>query len=291
LAAQSAQNNQATFNLVVDQNVLATWQAQAVANQAKLSTPMSQYGINREPWVFATFDAIRNVTNQITTTGQESALPNINPSTAGYNNSANTIFWTASPKSITWQINQRGSEEKNKSGTVLHVWRDRTRRTDYDDPKINIHFQTGSIYPTFDGNQKQQISTGLNNFYQFLELVDAPKISATGEPNVIHILYRSAIFPSMVLTGFFDPQVVVQFTDDSQNPWQVTGWSANFTIYSSTPKFRSFSELRNKFMQDGLLLEPNFNQIQASQNQPRVTPAQAATGNNSAITNAINSIF
>jgi hypothetical protein len=208
------------------------------------------YGVTRRPWVFATFDDIRKA--------------GISPNDAASGNlfGPNSIMWAANPKSVTWQISQRGSESKNKSGTVLHVYRDRIRQSDYDDPKLNIQFQSGSILPQLNNATNPStkpgdtppdgISYGLNNFYQFLQLVDQPKISSTGDANVIHILYRSRIFPSIVITGFFDPQVVVQFTDDSQNPAQINGWSANFTVYSTTPKLKKFSDLLSMFTKEGL---------------------------------------
>jgi len=202
------------------------------------------YGVSRLPWIFTTFDDVRKA----------GGLSGLNPNSKG----SNAIFWAANPKSVSWQIGQRGSEEKNKSGTVLHVWRDRKRGTDYDDPKLTFNFQTGNIMPQAQDAASPlipplptQISSGLNNFYQFLQLVDAAKISKTGQPNLIHILYRSRIFPSMVLTGFFDPNMVVQFQDDSQNPFTVTGWSATFTVYSTTPRLNNFKELTRQFEQEG----------------------------------------
>lgn len=222
------------------------------------------YGINRLPWIFTTFDALTNAKdNASVTAAQINALaaggvapPQIASGKPDFNS---TIIWTANPKSVTWSVSQRAVEAKNKSGTVLHVWRDKTRKSDYDDPKLSITFNSGNIMPQSDNATVTDrlpgikgISYGLNNFYQFLALVDRPKISASGQANLIHILYRSYIFPEIVLTGFFDPQMVVNFSDDSSNPFQVNSWTANFTIYSTTPRLQDYGALFQAFQQDGL---------------------------------------
>ena len=104
-------------------------QAQA-ADRLSTPTPGSNpYGVVRQPWVFATF---ADLTNQDTIAQQLRQNQGVPPG---------AIVWYANPKSVDWTINQRGSEAKTKSGTVLHIWRDRLRRTDFDDPKINITFQ------------------------------------------------------------------------------------------------------------------------------------------------------
>lgn len=267
----NVQNGSAQFTPVQTRAEFESWIAQNRKKQADQSTNLNQYGMDREPWIFTTFETISNTTDLL----NQSLTGN------GYNSSANLIYWTANPRSISWQISQRATEEKNKSGTVLHVWRDRLRGTDYDDPKITIQFQSGSIHPIIDSTG-QKISPGHNNFYQYLELVDSPKIAKSGEANLIHILYRSTIFPSLVITGFFDPQMVVQFTDDSQAPFQVSGWSANFTIYSTIPKLKSWQELRDRFEADGLIrLNGNFNTDSRDHTKEpkRTTIADYGTGN------------
>lgn len=256
------------FNAGLSQAQLETFIATNQQKQQNQATTLSQYGIDREPWIFTTFDVI-------TSAAQFPA--------SGVNSASDPLFWTASPKTVGWSISQRASEDKNKSGTVLHVWRDRTRGTDYDDPKINMQFQSGSILPVLSQGGTPTIAPGLNNFYQFLELVDKSKISINGEPNVIHILYRSNIFPSMVITGLFDPQMVVQFTDDSDNPWKVSSWSANFTIYSTIPKFRSFSELQSRFQSSPPRLDGNFS-VTSTQ---KVAPDAGFTGNLNGTTRAL----
>lgn len=212
------------------------------------------YGVPRQPWIFATFDNLVGTNLQNGINAQEE----LQTDNKGSNQNSKQIIWYANPKSVDWVMSQRGTESKTKSGTVLHIWRDRLRRTDYDDPKITMTFQTGSIIPGFSnalspstlkGVPDQELPPGLNDFYKFLELVDASKIK-NGQANLIHILYRSRIFPSMVLAGFFEPQSVVKFSDSSDNPFQVNSWSATFTIYKTVPRLNSWQELANQFKQE-----------------------------------------
>jgi hypothetical protein len=221
------------------------------------STTNNIYGVNREPWIFAVFEDLigapdlSNIENPPQTTF-DTVVQSIQVT-----DSQKALFWVANPKSVSWQINQRGTEVKNKSGTVLHIWRDRTRNSDFDDPKITMQFQSGNIMPntgdatSFSQNQLG-ISGGLNNFYDYLKLVDRSKLTTDGKANLVHIFYRSRIFPSLILTGFFDPQAVVQFTDDSQNPFQVSSWQATFTVYSTVPKINDAKQLATIFSNDGL---------------------------------------
>lgn len=218
---------------------------QDISRNTSLSVPQpgaNPYGVPRSPWIFATFDGL-------------TAAQSADALKANQGLPANTVVWYANPKSVDWTINQRGMEAKTKSGTVLHIWRDRLRKTDYDDPKITMTFQSGSILPGFSnglnpstmaGRPDLSLSPGLNNFYQFLQLVDASKIK-NGQANLIHILYRSRIFPSMVMAGFFDPQSVVKFTDSTDNPFQINSWSATFTIYKTIPRYNNWAELSQQF--------------------------------------------
>lgn len=217
------------------------------------------YGVNRLPWIFAVFEDIQaqsleNAASSNTKTLNGSSSSILNNTFIKASSTQNALIWTANPKSVSWQINQRGSEVKNKSGTILHVWRDRTRKSDYDDPKLIFQFQTGNIMPNngASGQGPLAISTGLQNFYQFLGLVDRSKLTQDGRANVVHVLYRSNIFPSLILTGFFDPQALVQFSDDSQNPFNVVGWQAGFTVYSTIPKINNPALLQAMFQNNGL---------------------------------------
>ena len=253
----------AASQIEIEQTISKAQRAGAVGQ------PFSIYGVNRNPWTFAVFEDIASesllskVSSQsVANATVNSSSPEVSAATSNLlantfiqaTNTQNALIWTANPKSVSWQVNQRGSEIKNKSGTILHVWRDRTRKSDYDDPKLVFQFQTGNIMPNngASGQSPLQISTGLQNFYQFLGLVDRSKLTKNGKANVVHILYRSNIFPALILTGFFDPQALVQFSDDSQNPFTVMGWQAGFTVYSTIPKINNPALLQAMFQNNGL---------------------------------------
>jgi len=51
----------------------------------------------------------------------------------------------------------------------------------------------------------------------------------------VYIQYTSNIFPKLTLMGMFEPSGI-QFTDDSSNPNQVVGWTAEFLVYDTFPK-------------------------------------------------------
>lgn len=237
--------NQAYIDQAVQNTITRTQSAQQnVAVQSPTLQPgANPYGVIRQPWIFSTFADLTNQSTVQSLVAQNQGLP------------PNTIVWYANPKSVDWSISQRGMEAKTKSGTVLHIWRDRLRKTDYEDPKITLTFQSGSILPSYSNAQDSSqlagapnvpLSQGLNNFYQFLSLVDASKIK-NGQANLVHILYRSRIFPSMVISGFFDPQSVVKFSDNSDNPFQINSWSTTFTIYRTVPAYNDWAKLAQQF--------------------------------------------
>lgn len=145
------------------------------------------------------------------------------------------IVWKVNPGDTAWTLGQRSSEQKTRMGTVLHVWKDNIRGTYYDEPILDINFQSGSIMPVRSENgQVYRINTGLKNFYEFLSLVDEQKINADGTANMIHITYSSNIFPVMVLSGLFSPEGT-SWNDTSQEPYDVSGWRARFTVRKTYP--------------------------------------------------------
>jgi hypothetical protein len=88
----------------------------------------------------------------------------------------------------------------------------------------------GAVY-----TEEVEPSNGIVNFYDFMKLVDAPKITTFGELNWVYIHYKSNLFPDLVLKGMFDSKGV-HFTDSSQSPNQVMSWTADFIVYDSSPR-------------------------------------------------------
>jgi len=162
------------------------------------------------------------------------------------------LAWEANPSDISWSMPQRATHTKTLIGTVLHVWPNVGRNTFFDEFRITLNLQSGNLIPIVivNGTSKKLIpSGGISNFYDFMQLVDAPKLTvgnSTQPPraNMVSIQYSSKLFPRITLLGMFDPSGM-KFTDTSQDN-QVTGWSIDFVVYDTIPKIATFNgQLKN----------------------------------------------
>jgi hypothetical protein len=146
------------------------------------------------------------------------------------------IKFRCNPSDITWSMTQRSQEQKTKAGTVLHDWNDHDRKTYFNEPVITLNLQAGNILPVRDIKNFNipVVPDGLNNFYEFMALVDEVKVLDDGRANLVYIDYNSLIFPKIRLWGFFTPNGI-NFTDKSSNPAMVNDWTASFTVYRSEP--------------------------------------------------------
>jgi hypothetical protein len=133
-------------------------------------------------------------------------------------------------------MTQRSQEQKTKAGTVLHVWNDHDRKTYFNEPVITMNLQTGNILPVRNIFEPTTpvVPDGLDNFYEFMALVDEVKVLDDGRANLVYIDYNSLIFPKIRLWGFFTPNGI-SFSDKSSNPATVNSWTASFTVYKSEP--------------------------------------------------------
>lgn len=192
-----------------------------------------QNGVRRTPWIMSTTEWL---------TG--------NPPKA--------LLWASNPGDVSWTMAQRSTHSKNLFGTVLHVWPDNYRDTFYDELRLTFNLQSGNIMPLFVGNSSStlsnssnwQIAPGLANFYDFMLLVDAPKLTASATPgpdgkpstraNLVSIQYASNLFPSLTLLGMFEPSGI-RFTDSSNNPNMVSSWTADFLVYDTYPRLSDYS--------------------------------------------------
>lgn len=192
------------------------------------------------------------------------------------------LIWASNPSDVTWSMPQRSTIAKNLFGTVQHVWPDSGRGTFFDEFRLTLNLQSGSIMPIVlnqdhlsfasgESNPSEdlfrqfnaaaakpdyKISPGLSNFYDFMQLVDAPKLTqaSKGKParaNLVSIQYSSNIFPQLTLFGMFDPSGI-KFTDSSQNPNQVQSWTAEFIVTDTSPRLSNNSGhfLNNKNIKD-----------------------------------------
>lgn len=201
-----------------------------------------QNGVTRTPWIMSTTEWLTS-----------------NPPRA--------MLWAANPSDITWSMPQRSTHTKNMFGTVLHVWPDSGRDTFFDELRLTFTLQSGNIMPVWLGSSNNvgvstlesilgksaltdksnwQLAPGLVNFYDFMLLVDAPKLTAPdangrSRTNVVSIQYSSNLFPSLTLMGMFD-SAGIRFTDSSSSPNQVNSWQADFIVYDTYPRLSGNSD-------------------------------------------------
>lgn len=145
------------------------------------------------------------------------------------------IKFRVNPSEVSWTMSQRSEEQKTKAGTVLHVWNDNERKTYFDEPVLTLSLQSGNILPIRNilNPSEPVIPEGLNNFYEFMALVDEVKVLDDGRANLCYIEYNSLIFPKIRLEGFFSPSGI-SFSDSSTNPAMVNNWTASFTVYRTS---------------------------------------------------------
>lgn len=160
------------------------------------------------------------------------------------------IQWAANPGDIAWSMPQRSTHSKNMSGTVMHVWPDSARGTFYDEFRLSLNLQSGNLMPILIGDTgKYQASDGIQNFYEFMQLVDAPKLTGGKRPrtNLVHISYYSPLFPQLTLLGMFDSSGI-KFNDSAEHPNQVVSWSAEFIVYDTIPRITDNSGQPNNLL-------------------------------------------
>lgn len=159
------------------------------------------------------------------------------------------LFWSGA-ENTQWSFPMRAAQQQTRSGTILHMWRDNSRSTFFDEPQVTFTFQSGNILPVRLREQGQidtaaggvpvfmetvTLPPGLLDFYDFFDLLNEEKILSDGRPNFVYIVYHSLVFPEIFLRGFFTPEGF-SFTDSSQDPASIT-WTATFKIRSTEPPF------------------------------------------------------
>jgi hypothetical protein len=78
------------------------------------------------------------------------------------------------------------------------------------------------------------VPPGLQNLYDFIELIDQPILERGKEMENRHILfYRTQVFPQLRVEGYFTPEGI-SFTESVDNANRLT-WTAQFEVYKTTP--------------------------------------------------------
>lgn len=161
-----------------------------------------------------------------------------------------SLVWWVNPSECQWKMGTRTTIEKIGGGVVHHEWPQTGMRgsnssftgSRLDQPILSITFQSGIItqggYSDIGDTLSTSIPKGLGNFFDFLDLLDQPDITSTGEPNYINILYFSPVFGArgLWLQGFFTEEGV-SWTDSAENPNMISSWGASFMVFNSQPNF------------------------------------------------------
>lgn len=168
------------------------------------------------------------------------------------------IRFFVNPSDMRWQLPRRGTVIKTLGGTVRNTWRNRYRRTYYDEGTVGITFQAGNIMPSagYDPSElrtvadvaaavgEPRVPPGLIDFYSFMELIDQPMLLGAA-PNFHRIYHHSRVFPNLMMEGFF--------TEDSFSFNEVVTdgntiqWEATFQIYRTVPPLNSFMKLHDSY--------------------------------------------
>ena len=177
-------------------------------------------------------------------------------------------FWV-NPSECQWKIGLRSTIEKVSGGAVHHEWprfpdlNQNGENSKFDQPVISFAFQSGITTPfgyldiddgtidQLDAESDQggrHVPPGLGNFYDFVQLLHQPNVTAGGLPNYVNILYMSSTFPQLWLQGFFSEEGV-QWTDSADNPHSIQSWGASFVVFQSFPALYESNYLTDLFTQ------------------------------------------
>jgi len=237
------------------------------------------------------------------------------------------VLWV-NPSQMSWKFPKRESVSKTAAGAIRNTWRNRFRGTYFDEPTLDITFQSGNIMPganirqdifgdrhimqssytddetgetskkveNFRANngspyisqlmQEPPIPPGLQNFYDFLGMIDQPILGPQGENR--HILYyRTRVFPRMRVEGYFSPEGVTM-AESTENGNRFT-WSAQMQVYRTSPPFWKPEEMKMAYSNaireagiSGELFPRGFNSQAFAQNVQETdnyNPLQPSTWN------------
>lgn len=174
------------------------------------------------------------------------------------------IVWAANPRDVSWNMSLRETLVKTATGTVTHFWRHPQRQTGFDEFKLTLNLQTGNLLPYSQGSGSDRVSQGMLNFYDFMNIVDAPRLTTQGEVNYVTIRYHSTLFPKLTLLGMFDPSGI-RFTDSASSPHEVQSWSVDFIVQDTQPRL----SISNGTLRKSDLLNAYLSDIV---NNPRLQP-------------------
>ena len=148
------------------------------------------------------------------------------------------LVFKCNPSDVNFSFPLRGATQKVKIGMVFYWWKNAIRNSHFDVPVVTFTFQSGNVVPMRGNNPDTlYIPEGVDNYYEYMSLIDEDRMLSDGTPNFVYIQHNSAIFPSLQLTGFFDPSretTVKETAGDGHFSWE-----GAFFVHDSTPAFNS----------------------------------------------------
>lgn len=167
-----------------------------------------------------------------------------------------SISLYCNPRNAQWRLGRRGTTVKTAAGTIRNVWKNQFRGTYYDEGEVTLTFQAGNILPIMGNIGRGEPAAGesvkgflaqggappgLQNFYDFLALLNEPQTLGPAENRHI-LVYHSRAFPRLYLEGFFKDEDPITFSEVSDESGANTvEWTATFVIYSSSPRLDSLN--------------------------------------------------
>jgi len=177
----------------------------------------------------------------------------------------------ANPSNVSWTAPRREAFQKVKAGSVRYSWRKRgrtqgtgsklsggsgtTRETYYDELQVQFTFQSGNILavpgsvnkplPIGDGESRDKVPPGLDDFYLFLGLLNEQKLLDDGRENWHVIIHTSPVFPSIFMKGWFTPEGVT-WAEASDSGFGLQ-WQATMEVHQTIPAIHNPTALRNMF--------------------------------------------
>ena len=160
----------------------------------------------------------------------------------------------ANPSAANWTVPTREALQKVKSGSVRYGWRNRARsrkkNTAFGEYTVGWTFQSGSVFSHERGTLGGGVPPGLDDFYDFLALLNEPRLLADGRPNYHVVVHTSAIFPRITCMGWFTPDGLT-FAEEAQSGYGIQ-WTCSMEVHQTYPRLWNAAGLRRAFGDPGL---------------------------------------
>jgi len=166
------------------------------------------------------------------------------------------ILFYINPQSATWTFKRRVSIQQLRHYSVVHYQNRRSEMgwTLYEEPTLTLEFTTGSLVRVSrkPGARRGQpvefdykMPTGLDNYYRLLQMMDENPMLSNGQPNYVHLVYNSMVFPDMTIRAHFTEEGP-SITESSDDPNKVS-YSISLQVTRTNPKFHRYADTINAY--------------------------------------------